>query len=304
MDTDTDVDIESEVSLPIEQGTMSAEVNTIQIYLREIGFKSLLSAEEEIELALKIETGDREARQRMIEANLRLVVKIARQFTNRGVLLPDLIEEGNLGLIHAVEKFDPRRGFRFSTYATWWIRQTIERAIMNQSRTVRLPVHILKEINTYLRAARQLAQQLEHEPSCDEIAKAVDQPLEEVERLLKLSERNSSIDTPLAGEGELTLADTLIDELQPDPSEVIQDQELHALVDTWLTHLTLRQRQVVLRRFGLHNYPAQTLEMIGIDLDITRERVRQIQNEALQKLRKIIQQRKLERDVLYPDEHD
>ena len=257
------------------------------IYLSEIGYSPLLSAEEEIFYSRLAQSGDESGRHRMIESNLRLVVKIARAYINRGLAFLDLIEEGNLGLIHAVEKFDPERGFRFSTYATWWIRQTIERALMNQTRTVRLPIHIIKQINTYVRASRSLAQRLDHEPSLEEVARVLHKSASEIEKMMSLYEREVSIDS--AGVQDRTLLETLPDETWSDPSEILQDAEVGANIDTWLLELNEKQREVVEYRFGLHGREAATLEEVGDRIGVTRERVRQIQLEALQRLRQIVE---------------
>ena len=221
------------------------ELDATRIYLSEIGYSPLLTAEEEVKFARLAQQGDEAARKRMIESNLRLVVKIARRYMNRGLALLDLIEEGNLGLIRAVEKFDPERGFRFSTYATWWIRQTIERALMNQTRTIRLPIHVVKEINVYLRAARRLAQTLDREPSPEDVAEMLDRPIEDVERMLGLNERVASVDVPRAPGAERSLLETIPDEQNTDPSERLQDDDMQHKLELWLDRLSDKQRAVV-----------------------------------------------------------
>ncbi|MCX7148336.1 MAG: RNA polymerase sigma factor RpoS [Rhodocyclales bacterium] len=264
-----------------------------QVYLHEIGATPLLTAAEEIKLARAVRDGDFAARQHMIEANLRLVVSIARHYQHRGLPLDDLIEEGNLGLIHALEKFDPERGFRFSTYATWWVRQSVERAIMNQSRTVRLPIYVIKELNIVLRAMRRLDRQRGatddvHGVMLDDVAHLLDRPVAEVRRLLVLNERSASLDSPLDIDPELSMSDSIADEAAEDPATHLAHHEAEALVAEWVTQLTDRQRLVVERRYGLGGQDAATLENIASDLGLTRERVRQIQMEALSKLRKRI----------------
>jgi RNA polymerase nonessential primary-like sigma factor len=265
------------------------ELDATRLYLNEIGESRLLSADEEVQYARLAQQGDEAARKRMIVSNLRLVVKIARRYLNRGLPLLDLIEEGNLGLIRAVEKFDPERGFRFSTYATWWIRQTIERAIMNQTRTVRLPIHVVKEINVYLKATRMLSQQLDHEPTTEEVAELLDKPIAEVKRMLGLNERTASVDTPYGKDADKPLVDMLQDEAAHDPSDDIQDVDIHTNLDHWLEKLNDKQREVVERRFGLHGYEHSTLERVAQELGVTRERVRQIQMDALRRLRDILE---------------
>ena len=290
---------EEEEESTINWEASSESFDATQLYLSEIGFSPLLTAQEEVYYARLAQRGDDRARKRMIESNLRLVVKIARRYINRGLALLDLIEEGNLGLIRAVEKFDPERGFRFSTYATWWIRQTIERAIMNQTRTIRLPIHVVKELNVYLRAARQLAQSLDHEPNPEEIAALVDRPIKDVERMLGLNERITSVDTPIGKDSDKSLLDTLADESATDPADLLQDDDLRSSLDNWLAQLNDKQRAVVERRFGLGGYESATLEEVGNEIGLTRERVRQIQVEALKRLREILEKQGLTCDALF-----
>ncbi|HET8729960.1 MAG TPA: RNA polymerase sigma factor RpoS [Moraxellaceae bacterium] len=284
---------------PRSGGLPQATLDATQLYLNEIGFSPLLSAEEEVFFARQARQGIESSRKRMIESNLRLVVKIARRYVNRGLTLLDLIEEGNLGLIHAVEKFDPERGFRFSTYATWWIRQTMERALMNQTRTVRLPIHVVKELNIYLRAARELSHKLDHEPSAEEIARLLDRPVEDVQRMLGLNERVSSIDAPIAGDSEKTLAETLADASIPDPASQVQDDDMRVNLDHWLESLPEKQREVLARRFGLRGHEVATLEEVGEEIGLTRERVRQIQVDGLRRLREMMEGQGLSSDAIF-----
>ncbi|PHM61739.1 RNA polymerase sigma factor RpoS [Xenorhabdus ishibashii] len=281
------------------QGVNQRVLDATQLYLGEIGFSPLLTAEEEVLFARRALRGDVAARQRMIESNLRLVVKISRRYSNRGLALLDLIEEGNLGLIRAVEKFDPERGFRFSTYATWWIRQTIERAIMNQTRTIRLPIHIVKELNVYLRTARELAHTLDHEPSIEEIAEKLDKPVEDVSRMMRLNERITSVDTPISGDSDKALLDILSDENDSGPETTIQDDDMKQSIVKWLFELNAKQREVLARRFGLLGYEAETLEDVGREIGLTRERVRQIQVEGLRRLRDILHTQGLNIESLF-----
>jgi RNA polymerase nonessential primary-like sigma factor len=280
---------------------IDGDLDATRLYLSEIGFSPLLSAEEEVFFARKALKGDEAARKRMIESNLRLVVKIARRYMNRGLALLDLIEEGNLGLIRAVEKFDPEKGFRFSTYATWWIRQTIERALMNQTRTVRLPIHVVKEINIYLRAARKLSQTLDREPSPEDVAEMLDKPIEEVEKMLGLNERISSVDGPTGRNSDKSLLDTIPDEQNTDPSLLLQNSDVQKHIDLWLEQLSDKQCAVVERRFGLHGREVSTLEEIGNELGVTRERVRQIQIEAIKRLRQILEREGFSVEALFDE---
>lgn len=276
------------------------KMDATQLYLSEIGYSPLLTAEEEVYFSRLARKGDAAARARMIESNLRLVVKIARRYTNRGLALLDLVEEGNLGLIRAVEKFDPERGFRFSTYATWWIRQTIERAIMNQTRTIRLPIHVVKELNSYLRAARELAQTLDHEPTAEDIAEKMDVSVDDVNRMLRLNERITSVDSPIGGnDNDKTLIDMLTDENDYGPEGEMQEQKVRDHVMSWLEGLNDKQREVLARRFGLLGYEPATLENVGREIGLTRERVRQIQVEALRRLRDMLRQQGLSLDALF-----
>ena len=260
-------------------------LDATQLYLNEIGFSPLLSAEDEVHFARMAQRGEEAGRQRMIESNLRLVVKIARRYINRGLSLLDLIEEGNLGLIRAVEKFDPERGFRFSTYATWWIRQTIERAVMNQTRTIRLPIHVVKELNVYLRAARELTQKLDHEPTAEEIADLMDRPVKDVKRMLGLNERVSSVDTPIGPDSDKSILETIADTSITTPEQDLQSEDLNSSISRWLDELSEKQREVLSRRFGLRGHEMMTLEDVGREIGLTRERVRQIQVEALRRLK-------------------
>jgi RNA polymerase nonessential primary-like sigma factor len=291
LDENNGDDLEEQASSCSEEhGTNEADFDATRLYLNEIGESRLLTAQEEIHYSRLAQQGDDNARKCMIVSNLRLVVKIARRYLNRGLPLLDLIEEGNLGLIRAVEKFDPERGFRFSTYATWWIRQTIERAIMNQTRTVRLPIHVVKEINCYLKATRHLSQRLDHEPTTEEVAALLEKPVAEAVRMLSLNERTASVDTPLGKDVDKPLVDLLQDDSANDPSDSIQDRSVHDKVEQWLNKLSEKQREVVERRFGLHGYEYSTLERVAQELGVTRERVRQIQMDALKRLRQNLEQ--------------
>jgi len=267
-----------------------------QLYLREIGFSPLLSAEEEVYYGRLVLKGDEAARRKMIVSNLRLVVKIARRYYNRGLEFSDLIEEGNLGLLRAVEKFDPERGFRFSTYATWWIRQTIERAIMNQTRTIRLPIHILRELNLCLSTSRELMKSQNHEPSHAEIAKALDKSIEHVKSMMDLNEHVVSLDMQVASDNSpgKPLVEALADKNAIDPADSLTNEHLHSSLEECLQELTDKQREVVCRRFGLGGYERQTLEEVGQAVGLTRERVRQIQMSGLKALREILTKRGLE----------
>ena len=281
------------------QDDLQKNLDATQLYLGEIGFSPLLSAEEEVYFSRTALKGCEKSRNRMIESNLRLVVKIARRYNNRGLALLDLIEEGNLGLIRAVEKFDPERGFRFSTYATWWIRQTIERAIMNQTRTIRLPIHVVKELNVYLRTARELAQKLDHEPTAEEIAEKLQVSSVDVSRMLKLNEKITSVDIPLGGDNDKALLDVLADDDNVGPDFKVQDEDISNSVVKWLNELNTKQREVLARRFGLLGYEPSTLEDVGAEIGLTRERVRQIQVEALKRMRDLLGAQGLSVEALF-----
>ncbi len=270
-----------------------------QLYLNEIGQNALLTAAQERELAFKVQAGDFPARQKMIEHNLRLVVNIAKHYVNRGVPLLDLIEEGNLGLIHALEKFEPERGFRFSTYATWWIRQNVERCIMNQSRTIRLPVHIIKELNVYLRAQRHLEARCEKEPTAEDVASLLGKDVEEVRRVLNLNERMASLDAPLDIDPSLSLGESIADDQCIAPEELLQRDEVIGRVREWMEQLNDKQRWVIERRFGLNDHDIYTLEELAATMKLTRERVRQIQLEALATLKRVLRRNGMSKEMLF-----
>jgi RNA polymerase nonessential primary-like sigma factor len=282
---------------------MAGEATTVSpdptsLYLSEIGHASLLTAEQEVDLARRIAKGDEAARHKMIESNLRLVVKIARRYLNRGLDFADLIEEGNMGLMHAVEKFDPELGFRFSTYATWWIRQTIERAIMNQGRTIRLPVYVIKELNTYWAAEHELSRELDHEPTAEEIAEKIGKPIEDIRKLMDLGKDTSSLDDVIYADGERTIADSVPDEANDNPMFLLEGRNLDETLDECIDQLDLKQKAVIVRRFGMRGHEKMTLDEVGEQLGLTRERVRQIQINALRKLQRVLHDYGLSKDVL------
>ena len=265
------------------------------MYLGEIGRADLLTADEEKALARRVQDGDMQARAEMIEANLRLVVKIARRYLNRGLPLLDLIEEGNLGLIRAVEKFDPKKGFRFSTYATWWIRQAVERGLMNQAKTIRLPIHIAKELNSYLRAQRELSQKLDAEPTPEDVAELLEKPVEDVRQLMEMADNIACTEISVL-EPERGSWDTFGSEREDDPWQLVQNEQLKAHLDDWLDTLPEKSHEVVCRRFGLRGYDVTTLEEVGKAIGLTRERVRQIQVDALKSLKALMTDAGFERE--------
>ncbi len=292
-----------ELPLPEPAPGLGADIvnDVTQMYLNEIGQHLLLTADEELSLARAMANGDFAARQRLIEHNLRLVVSIAKHYTNRGLALPDLIEEGNLGLIHALEKFDAERGFRFTTYATWWIRQAVERAIMNQSRTIRLPAHVVKELNVVLRALRHLemhGQPEGRDATLEDVAHLLDKPIEKVRSVLGFNERMTSLDAPIDRDAGLSIGDGLADENAIAPELVLHNAAIEAWVRLWLAELNERQRTVIERRYGLNGRDVATLEELAREIGVTRERVRQIQAEALDKLRERLKRRGLDREAL------
>ncbi len=285
-----EVDVEN-IDLSVPEG-VSIE-DPVRMYLKEIGKVPLLSAEEEIALAQKMEEGDQEAKKRLAEANLRLVVSIAKRYVGRGMLFLDLIQEGNLGLIKAVEKFDYRKGYKFSTYATWWIRQAITRAIADQARTIRIPVHMVETINKLIRVSRQLLQELGREPSPEEIAEEMNMPVERVREILKISQEPVSLETPIGEEEDSHLGDFIQDDNVPVPADAAAFTLLKEQLVEVLGTLTEREQKVLRLRFGLDDGRARTLEEVGKEFNVTRERIRQIEAKALRKLRHPSRSRKL-----------
>ncbi len=295
-DLPPEVEVFAVHALPVVENDFFSDVT--QLYLNEIGANPLLTAAEELDIARRVRMGDFDARQTMIERNLRLVVNIAKHYLNRGIPLLDLVEEGNLGLMHALEKFDPERGFRFSTYATWWIRQNIERAIMNQSRTIRLPVHVVKELNQVLRAQRHIEASSNGESSLEEIAERLGRTIEEVRSILALSEHTASLDAPLDIDPTLSIGESLADEHQASADVQIHCSEVESLVRDWIKMLSDKQRMVIRHRYGIDECELLTLEELAARLELTRERVRQIQLEALGQLRRILKRHGISRDAL------
>ncbi len=295
---DEDLDIENLENIELENIDLSVPDGVsiddpVRMYLKEIGKVPLLTADEEIELAKRMEEGDQEAKKRLAEANLRLVVSIAKRYVGRGMLFLDLIQEGNLGLIKAVEKFDYRKGYKFSTYATWWIRQAITRAIADQARTIRIPVHMVETINKLIRVSRQLLQELGREPTPEEIAEEMDMPVDRVREILKISQEPVSLETPIGEEEDSHLGDFIQDDNVPVPAEAATFTLLKEQLDEVLSTLTEREQKVLILRFGLEDGRARTLEEVGKEFNVTRERIRQIEAKALRKLRHPSRSRKL-----------
>ena len=290
LDDDDEVEVE-QIDLSVPDG-VSIE-DPVRMYLKEIGKVPLLSAEDEIELAKRMELGDMEAKQRLAEANLRLVVSIAKRYVGRGMLFLDLIQEGNLGLMKAVDKFDYRKGYKFSTYATWWIRQAITRAIADQARTIRIPVHMVETINKLIRVSRQLLQELGREPSPEEIAAEMNMPVERVREILKISQEPVSLETPIGEEEDSHLGDFIQDDNVPVPADAAAFTLLKEQLEEVLGTLTEREKKVLTLRFGLEDGRARTLEEVGREFNVTRERIRQIEAKALRKLRHPSRSRKL-----------
>ena len=290
LDDEEEVELDK-IDLSVPEG-VSIE-DPVRMYLKEIGKVPLLSAEEEIELAKRMEQGDENAKKRLAEANLRLVVSIAKRYVGRGMLFLDLIQEGNLGLIKAVEKFDYRKGYKFSTYATWWIRQAITRAIADQARTIRIPVHMVETINKLIRVSRQLLQELGREPTPEEIAEEMDMPVDRVREILKISQEPVSLETPIGEEEDSHLGDFIQDDNVPVPADAAAFTLLKEQLVEVLGTLTEREQKVLRLRFGLDDGRARTLEEVGKEFNVTRERIRQIEAKALRKLRHPSRSRKL-----------
>lgn len=297
----------SHAELPSEQVEAQVDaqagqlLDSTRLYLNEISASPLLNAAQEAQLARRVLAGDGDSRKRMIEANLRLVVTIAKRYGSRGLGLQDLIEEGNLGLIRAVEKFNPELGYRFSTYATWWIKQNIERALMNQANTIRLPIHVRKDVNICLRSVKVLSAHLDRAPTLEEVARHSGKSLKKVRKLLKLNTAVCSGDSPVASGSERTLMDSIADSRNVDPSELLGRADMHGSIEGWLDRLSSKQSEIVARRFGLRGHTVATLEDVGREVGLTRERVRQIQVEALNKLRRMLEREGITAELIRED---
>ncbi len=292
-------EVEEVIETDDDSSDESAGADIAQMYLNGLGAAKLLTADEEKYYGTLARQGDQRAFNIMVESNLRLVVKLCRRYQHRGLPLLDLIEEGNLGLIHAVEKFEPERGFRFSTYATWWIRQNIDRALMTQTRTIRLPIHVVKELHTYLRACRHLAASLDHEPDASDIAQYLNVPVKAVERILNLNERVVSLDSSINADSDKPIVEAVPDDSHPTVPSMLAEQAITDRVEVWLSQLSERQQEVICRRFGLREHEETTLEGIAQALGLTRERVRQLQNEAMKILKHTIEDEGYTVDLLF-----
>jgi len=288
--------------VPVQNPDFSETKDVMTLYLNEIGQTRLLTADEELSLARQVVAGNKASKERMIEANLRLVVNIAKRFLHRGLSLLDLIAEGNLGLIRAVEKYNPELGYRFSTYATWWIKQNIDRALMNQGRTIRLPIHVMKDLNACLKVVAELGEELDRFPTDEEISERSGKPVKQIKRLMRHNTYTTSADIPLTTDKEMTMMDVLPDAPDTDPAVDFQEKDMQASLDNWLDRLSDKQGEILARRFGLRGHEAATLETVGKEVGLTRERVRQIQIEALKKLRLMIEKEGLNLEILVSHE--
>ena len=305
--TSDDLLIQDAPSAPLDPGAGDEDeirpaddtVDIAQIYLNGLGRAKLLTADDEKHYGTLARQGDPHAFAVMVESNLRLVVKLCRRYQHRGLPLLDLIEEGNLGLIHAVEKFEPERGFRFSTYATWWIRQNIERALMLQTRTIHVPIHLVKELHTVLRAQRQLSAALDHEPDARELAAHLDVPVEKVQRMLQLNERVVSLDAAISEDTDKPIVEAMPDEEHPDPAETLAEENLTTRLEVWLSRLEPREQEIIARRFGLREHHEATLEQVASALGLKRERARTLQQQALHALRQVIEDEGYTVDLLF-----
>jgi RNA polymerase nonessential primary-like sigma factor len=276
-----------------------ADLDAMTLYLKEIGAAPLLTAEQEIELAQRAAAGDKAARSKMIESNLRLVVTVSRKYLKSGMELADLIEEGNIGLMHALEKFDPKMGYRFSTYATWWIRHNVERAIMNQSRTVRLPVHVIRELSSYKRKALQLNREYEHKPSDQDLADVMEQPIDRIRKVMSFSGDTLSLDSPMFSEDDgINYVDVIEDETQLDPVTTLEDEDLKSLMAQIIGKLDPHQYEVLKLRFGFENGDRFTLDEVAAKLGVSREKVRQVQEKALRTLRVLLSRRGVDNEII------
>jgi len=306
LDLELELEAEVEVEVEVEDSQNKLEthyfdvsIDPTTLYLKEIGYTVLLNAEQEVKLAREVLKGNANSKKLMIESNLRLVVAISKRYQNRGLNLLDLIEEGNLGLIRAVEKFDPELGFRFSTYATWWIKQSIDRALMNQVRTVRLPIHVMKELGNYLKTTENLRDKYGKEPVVEEIARLMGITVKAVQKIQKYNTRICSADSAISDSSETTLLESLPDNVGAEPELLLQQENLNEKVELWLDRLSEKQCEVVTRRFGLRGHDCSTLEDVGREVGITRERVRQIQIEALAKLRRMLEREGFSADCMH-----